>query len=57
MKAKVAKKTSSVTRQPPRKVETGDDDRFQAKQARAAIADPRNQKSVPWSKVKRELGL
>lgn len=57
MKAKVAKKTSTVTRQPPRKVETGDDDRFQAKQARAAIADPRNQKRVPWSKVKRELGL
>lgn len=33
------------------------DDRHQAKQARAALADPKNRKRVPWSAVKTTLGL
>lgn len=33
------------------------DDRHQAKEARAAIADPKNRKRVPWSAVKATLGL
>lgn len=33
------------------------DDRHQAKQARAALADPKDRKRVPWSAVKATLGL
>ena len=33
------------------------DDRHQAKQARAALADPKNRKRKLWSQVKTDLGL
>lgn len=42
----------------PRVVALDDaDDRHQAKQARAALDDPKNRKRVPWSAVKTTLGL
>lgn len=58
-KAKAALLTSPKKAAPRARVAGLDDadDRHQAKQARAALADPKNRPRVPWSAVKATLGL